>query len=105
MALLLVDWESLRYNLNGRFRADCFATLLLNLLRIILGTDYVVFVLLVGLILLWDHWSVRYVILSGLRDHDQQLKWVSLRATFRKSQPSWETVDLVGLREQTFDKI
>lgn len=103
MASSLADRQGLGYNLDGRFRADYFAALLLDLLRIILSADYVVFVLLVGLEFLWDHWSVGYAVLSGLRDHDQQLKRVSLRATFGNSQPSRETVDVVGLRGQTFN--
>lgn len=98
LVLLLAGQEGLGYNLDGRFRAFYFAVLVLNLLRIILDVDYVVLVLLVGLVFVWDHWAVGYgLLLSGLRDHDEQLKRVSFRATLGKSQPSRETVDLLGL--------
>lgn len=103
MSLLLADVEGLGHNFYSRFRSNHLAALLLDLLSIILGADYVVFALLVGLVFLRDHRTVGYVLLSGLRDHDQQLKRVSLRTTLGNSQPSWEAVDVVGLREETFD--
>lgn len=95
---MLTDQQLVRNNFYSLLHTDRLATLLLDLLWVLLGIDHLVFIMLVSLVLCRDHWPEVHVLLSWLGDHDQQLVWVSLLSAFGKSQPGREAVDLVRLQ-------
>lgn len=99
LVVLLVARQILGHDLHSLRNAGV-AALLLVLLRVYIGVNYLIAVLLVRLELFRNHWSVRDGRLSWLRDHDKQLERDSLRLTLGESEPSRETEDLVRFSDE-----
>lgn len=85
-------------NLDSLVAASNLWSLSVDVLLVLLWLDNLVLVLLVGLELLWDDWSVGNVLYaSWAANDDEQLQWVSVQLSLGEHQPSWESVDLLWL--------
>jgi len=75
-------------------------SLSVNVLLVVLWLNDLVLLGLVGLVLLWDDWSVGNVLLANwATDDDEQLEWVSVNLSLGEGQPSWVSVDLLWLSD------